>query len=238
MTKFSQIGFLTSLALLLAVSIATAESPTKSARWAKAMETFAAEDAKHPTDPGGVVFVGSSSIRLWDLPKSFPDLKPPALNRGFGGSQLEDSIRHLELLVLKHKPRLVFIYAGDNDIAAGKDAERVVKDFQTLTSRIHKTLPKARIAFIAIKPSLARLKLADTMVEANGQIAQLCAKREELEFIDVWKPMLGNDGQPRPELFRNDGLHLNDAGYKLWNSLVAPVLEPRLESTAQREREQ
>lgn len=217
--------FLALLALIAPAALAREIEDNRRELFADDMARFAEQDAEHPAAPGGILFVGSSSIRLWDLAESFPDLNPTPLNRGFGGSQLIDSIQRVDELVLKHKPRLVVIYAGDNDIAAGKDATRVVKDFQTLTAQLRESLPDAQIAYIAIKPSIVRWKLAPTMRDANNQIAELCEDDDHLTFIDVWQPMLGDDGRPRPELFRDDGLHLNKEGYKLWNALVRPVLD-------------
>ncbi len=195
-------------------------------RWADDMIRFAQQDREYPTRSGAVVFVGSSSIRLWNLEKSFSDLDPAPLNRGFGGSELEDSVRHVDLLINKHEPRLVVVYAGDNDVAGGKDAARVVGDFKQLVQLIQSNLPRTNIAYIAIKPSIARWNLSDTMHEANRQIAELCAENERLTFVDVWEPMLGEDGKPRKELFQDDGLHLNEDGYELWASLLAPVIDP------------
>lgn len=216
------------LVLTALAGVCEAQSPEAEQldRWADDMARFAQQDQEHPTRPGGVVFVGSSSIRLWDLPKSFPSLEPAPLNRGFGGSELEDSVRHVDLLINKHEPWLVVIYAGDNDVAGGKDAARVASDFQQLVHLIQSKLPRTGIAYIAIKPSIARWNLADTMQDANRQISELCAEDERVTFVDVWKPMLGEDGTPRKELFGDDGLHLNGEGYKLWTSLVAPLLDP------------
>ncbi|WP_425396290.1 SGNH/GDSL hydrolase family protein [Aeoliella sp.] len=215
--------------VLLALAAPAIAQREFTGRWAKDMEKFAKQDAEHPTAPGGVVFVGSSSIRLWDLEKNFPDLDPAALNRGFGGSELSDSIRNAEHLVTKHKPRVVVIYAGDNDIAGGKSAERVEKDFAKLVEKIQSKLPEAKIAYIAIKPSTKRWNLADTMKDANHRIAKRCADDEQLTFVDIWKPMLGEDGKPREELLRDDGLHLTDEGYELWSSLVRPIIKPKEE---------
>lgn len=215
------------LFVLLALMTTACGQRPFSDRWAADMEKFAKQDAEHPTEPGGVVFVGSSSIRLWDLQKSFPELDPPALNRGFGGSELADSIRHAELLVTGHKPRVVVIYAGDNDIAGGKSAERVASDFAKLVEKIQAELPETKIAYIAIKPSTKRWNLADEMKDANARIAKQCAEDEQLTFVDVWEPMLGEDGTPRVELLRDDGLHLTDKGYELWASLVGPIVEPK-----------
>jgi lysophospholipase L1-like esterase len=146
------------------------------------------------------------------------------INRGFGGSQICDSTHFIEPLVLQHRPRVVVLYAGDNDIAAGKSADQVAYDFRAFVAAIQAALPETRIVFIAIKPSIARWKLAPAMLRANTLVAAECAKRPRLEFVDVWQPMLGPDGQPRQELFRADGLHLSPAGYILWTRLVRPHL--------------
>lgn len=192
------------------------------ARWEKAIAAFQKQDAESAPPEGGCLFVGSSSIRLWPLQKSFPEA--PVINRGFGGSQIIDSVHFCEQLVLKHKPHTVILYAGDNDVAAGKDARRVHADFRKFVATVHEKLPETRIAFIAIKPSIRRWNLADTMQAANKLIADDCAKDERLSYIDVWQPMLGDDGKPRPELFADDGLHLNRTGYALWNKLVQPYV--------------
>lgn len=224
--------------LLLLATTATSQEPQEGGRWGQEMEAFSEADRREPTPPGGVVFVGSSSIRLWNLEKSFPEMEPAPLNRGFGGSEVEDSLKHVELLVLRHKPRLVVVYAGDNDIAGGKSPQRVANDFAQLTKRITKALPETRIVYIAIKPSFARWNLADKMHEANRLIHQQCADHKQLTMVDVWKPMLGEDGKPRAELFVKDGLHLSPKGYELWTSLLKPVLQPEPSEDANTETEQ
>lgn len=193
------------------------------ARWEKDIAAFERQDRQKPPPQHAVVFVGSSSIRLWDLHKSFPDLD--AINRGFGGSQLADSVHFAPRIVLKYEPRLVVLYAGDNDIAAGKSPERVADDFRDFVRVVHGRLPKTRIAYISIKPSLLRRALWEKMRKANALIEAACKQGEGLTYIDAATPMLGADGKPRAELFRKDGLHLNDKGYALWASLLKPVLK-------------
>lgn len=193
-------------------------------RWLPAMSKFEKEDQQKPFELGGIVFVGSSSIRLWDLEKWFGDLKPTPLNRGFGGSQIADATHFVEQLLIQHQPRTVVLYAGDNDTASGKSAERVESDFAKLCQKIHDKLPKADIVFIAIKPSPSRWRIADVQRDANSRIRKRCESDERLEYVDVWTPMLNDDGQPRRELFREDMLHLNDAGYELWTELLRPFL--------------
>ena len=192
-------------------------------QWAEAMDAFAKADRESPPPTGGIVFVGSSSIRLWDLSAAFPGL--PVVNRGFGGSQVIDSVRHVELLVLKHRPRTVVLYAGDNDIAAGKSPAQVLADFTAFVSKVHAALPATRIAFVGIKPSVARWKLIEQVREANALVRAACDADDRLGFIDVDGPMLGYDGKPRADLFVADGLHLSPKGYALWNTLTRPFVE-------------
>jgi len=118
----------------------------------------------------------------------------------------------------------VLLYAGDNDIARGKSAEVVTRDFRKFVDVVRKKLPQTKIVFIAIKPSLARWKLAEEMHRANQAISAICGQNDALAYVDIYTPMLGDDGRPRPELFLKDGLHLNEKGYALWASLVRPLL--------------
>ena len=192
-------------------------------RWAKDIAAFEADDAARPFAPGGIVFVGSSSIRLWDLSAAFPGAT--VLNRGFGGTQIADSVRHVERLVLRHKPRVVVFYAGDNDISAGRTPAQVRDDFRAFVQKVHAALPATRIAFVGIKPSLARWAKIAEVREANRLVRADCDSDDRLGFVDVDGPMLGWDGKPRADLFVQDGLHLSPKGYALWNVLVAPYLE-------------
>lgn len=192
-------------------------------RWEKAIQAFEALDRKSPPPSGGVLFIGSSSIRKWNLNESFPGKQ--YINRGFGGSQIVDSTHFAERIIFPYRPRTIVLYAGDNDIATGKSPRQVAGDFKTFAATVQKKLPKARIVFIAIKPSLARWELVDKMRQANKSIARHCQTDARLTFLDVDKPMLGNDGRPRGELFIADGLHLSPKGYKLWTSLLKPHLK-------------
>jgi lysophospholipase L1-like esterase len=179
----------------------------------------------------GIVFVGSSSIRLWKtLQEDFKGL--PVINRGFGGSQVTDSVRYADRIVLPYRPHTVVLYAGDNDIAAGKSPQQVLADFQAFVREVHATLPRTRVLYIAIKPSVARWHLVDRIREANGLIEEFTRTDDRLGYIDVFTPMLGPDGQPRVELLVKDGLHLNPDGYALWKSILRPRLTPGNTETA------
>lgn len=201
------------------------ETPKKHdpTRWEKSIEAFEKADAAKPTPSGGTVFVGSSSIVGWKLTKHFPMRN--VLNRGFGGSQLADSAHYAARLVNKHKPEVVVLYAGDNDIASGKPPTQVADDFRAFVKAVRKDLPTTKIVYISIKPSLARWKLWDKVSAANKLIAADCAREKDLVFLDVGPAMLGADGKPKAELFVKDGLHLSEQGYELWTSLVKPHLK-------------
>lgn len=198
------------------------DPPKGPERWEKNIAAFEEKDAKDPPPKNAILFVGSSSIVRWDLPKSFPELK--AINRGFGGSQIADSVHFAPRLVLKHEPRTIVFYAGDNDLGAKKSPQQVFEDFQAFVKLVRAALPETKIIFVGIKPSPSRWKIVDQQREANGLIQQFCAKDQRLVFLDVFPAMLGEDGMPRAELYAKDNLHLSDKGYQVWNDLLRPLL--------------
>lgn len=226
--KINRIYLSVTLALLCLVSqngLAAEKQKHDYDRWEKTISQFEKQDQKQGIKKNGVLFAGSSSIRLWDLDKYFPDLA--ATNRGFGGSEIVDSTHFADRIILKHAPKQIFLYAGDNDLSRKKSPEEVASDFQKFVATIHKNLPQTKIVFIAVKPSLSRWKLAENIIKANQLIADQCAKNCLLEYADVWTPMLGADGKPRPELFKSDGLHLNHEGYLVWKKAVQPFLDQK-----------
>ena len=195
----------------------------KPARFTKEIEALEKQEKDKPVPTNAIIFIGSSSVRLWKLDKSFPGMD--VVNRGFGGSQLADSVANAPRLLVKQQPRIVVLYAGDNDLAAGKSPEQVAADFQEFVKVVQKDLPKTKIIFLSFKPSPSRWKLAEKVVKANALIAETCKKDERLVYVDVFKPMLGSDDKPKQELFRDDNLHMNDQGYELWTTILKPYLK-------------
>lgn len=196
------------------------------AQWEPEIRAFEAQDKANPPPAKPIVFIGSSSIRIWkSLTNDFKGLG--ILNRGFGGSQLSDSVFFFDRIILPYRPRQVFVYAGDNDLAAGKSPETVLIEFQALVRKIEDTLPDTKIAFISIKPSPSRWRLAESMRTANRLIAQDIQSDRRVEFIDVFNPMLNSEGLPQEELFLPDKLHMNEKGYALWKSILLPRLLPQ-----------
>ena len=212
--------------LALALGSAGAEAPavnTDDLPWKKSIDAFVESDRKSAPPPGGIVFVGSSTIRLWnDLESDFRGFHPIILNRGFGGARMSDCTRYLERVVIPYKPRLVLVYAGDNDLAEGQQPRDILNQFVSLVEGIRGVLPATRIAYISIKPSPARYWLIAKIRETNELILKYTRADKNLAFIDVFTPMLDSEGHPRRNLFRGDALHLNRAGYTLWKSIIAP----------------
>ncbi|MDZ4784122.1 MAG: SGNH/GDSL hydrolase family protein [Planctomycetia bacterium] len=204
---------------------ASSAEPLDPQRWEEDIQRFEAQDQKEMPAPGGVLFVGSSSIVRWNLEEAFPELK--AINRGFGGSEVADSLHFADRIILPYRPRTIVFYAGDNDIANGKSAEQVAKDFARLAAKIHEGLPEARLLFLAIKPSRARWELIDVQREANRLVAAQAEGADFLRFVDLASPLLGDDGLPREDLFEDDKLHINAAGYEVWNALLCAKLAPK-----------
>ena len=198
-------------------------------RFADAIKRFESWDAKNAWPSDAVLFAGSSSIRMWKTREAFPDL--PVINRGFGGAHISDVQHFAERVVLPYRPAVIVFYAGDNDIAAGKPPEQVAGDFRAFTSWLHQELPKTRMIFIAIKPSVNRWKHWPEMKQANGLIRAFIATDDLLSYADIAAPVLKDDGQsPAEELFLKDGLHLSDKGYEIWKKVIRPLIDAACEA--------
>jgi lysophospholipase L1-like esterase len=233
----ARLAILLPLALLLATFSAQAQpaaaaadaapSPAQIAsqiRWQGELAAFARADKVSPPAEGGVLFVGSSTIRFWaKLAQDFPQL-PVVINRGFGGSTMADCSYFARELVVRYKPRHVLVYAGDNDLAEGHTPLQILESFARFANAVRAELPDTRISYISIKPSPSREKLLPQMRETNDIIGAYLNRLPNSEYIDIFTPMLGVDGRPRPELFRGDMLHLNDEGYRLWRGVIAAHL--------------
>lgn len=198
----------------------TTEAP---ARFEADIATFEEMDRAQAPAPGGVVLVGSSSLRMW--PDAATDLGAPDLvNRAFGGSTMAEVVAAAPRIVLPLAPRTVVIYAGDNDLQEGKTPAQVLADFEALRSLLRARLPAVRLVVVSVKPSPSRWALAEAMRETNAGLRAAVAADPNARFVDVFTPMLGADGQPRGELFLEDRLHLNATGYALWAQRIAPAL--------------
>jgi lysophospholipase L1-like esterase len=206
--------------MLMVFSLLAHGQQAQSNRWETEIEKFEEADRNSPPPKQAVLFIGSSSIRLWqNLAEDFPKVK--VINRGFGGSELGDSVFYTDRIVVPYQPKTIVLYAGDNDLAAGKTPQQVFADYKLFVERVRQKLPHTKIAYISIKPSPARITLLDKAKEVNRQVKAYAEQHKKLAYIDVFTPMLNRAGAPRPELFGPDKLHMNRSGYELWKSIVA-----------------
>lgn len=188
---------------------------------------FATNDRDHPPPERPIVFVGSSSIRLWDTLQR--DMAPlPVLNRGFGGAQLSSVLHFVDRVVIQYRPCAVVLYAGDNDIADLKSPEDVVREFRAFVSRVQSALPDVRIYYVSMKPSRRLWTNWPKYRQANAQISEICAHDPRLGYIDVATALLAS-GQPPPrDLYSFDEEHLSAKGYAIWTGIIRARLQKDL----------
>lgn len=217
---------LTLAAVLAIAGPAAAQAPAVSLeRFAPEFAAFAAQDAVARPARCEILFVGSSSVRFWKTLKE--DMAPaPVLNRGFGGSQVDQVNAAFDTVVAPYHPRAIFFYAGDNDLHAGKTPETVVADFHRFMDLKTQALGAAPVYFIAVKPSKARLAEKPQQDAVNAQVRAMTGARADLHFVDV-VPTMMNDAAPK-EIFVEDGLHMTPEGYRLWTAVVKPVVEQEM----------
>lgn len=186
--------------------------------------SFAAEEQAHAIPARPILFYGSSSIRLWStLRRDFDGL--PVVNRGFGGSTLEECVALLDRLVTPVKPRAIVLYAGDNDLDQGASAETLLSRFEQFAGGVRMRLGWTPIVYVSVKPCPARFWNSTKIEAANVLIQKAISLRwREAVFVDLYQPMLDASGAPRAELFDGDGLHLSPAGYALWSEAIRQAL--------------
>lgn len=219
--------------LLLALTLLTQTGASEttvaqeSPRFENEIRAFEAADKATPPTPGSVLFIGSSSIRMWStIATDFPNVR--TLNRGFGGSWVSDSVRYVDRIVVPYRPSAIVFFAGTNDLADKKSPATVANDYREFVTRVRTAFPRIPIAFIAITPAPSRWAIVDKVRETNALIRAFSARMPGLHFIDTFPQMLDAKGGPRPELFLTDQLHMNAQGYAIWKRAVTPVLRKML----------
>jgi lysophospholipase L1-like esterase len=223
------------LALLAALAAAGCTTPAPAPQaprelvetnrpFAAEINAFADADHENPPPKDAIVFVGSSSIRRWTtLAQDFPNHQ--VINRGFGGSQIIDAVNYADRIVVPYQPKHIVMYAGGNDINAGKSPEELLADFQAFVRKVRKPLPNVEISYISIAPNPARWSQVARVREANRLISTFARYDGRISFIDVFPHMLGRNKRPRPDIFVADRLHMNGKGYELWKQIVGEHLD-------------
>jgi len=201
------------------------EDPTL---WEREIKKYEKQDFENPPIEDAILFTGSSSIRYWNTLND--DMAPlSVMNRGFGGSRISDAIHYVDRIVLPYNPKSIVFYSGENDLSGlfyttKKTPEEVKNNFREYCAKVHGHLPNVPIYFISIKPPKRRKNLWDEMKRANSLVEEFCSSNDLLHYIDIVPPMLNTEGIPRPELFKWDGIHMNENGYEIWTSIVKPIL--------------
>lgn len=193
------------------------------AKWEKEVAAYEAADRQTPPPKGGILFIGSSTVRLWKtLATDFPDHK--VINRGFGGTEIVDSTHFADRLIFPHEPKQIFLRAGGNDIHAGRVPKEVADDFAEFVRVVRARLPKTEILFIALSPAPARWGEGDKSRELNRLVREMALNMPRVGFVDAYDISLAPNGEARPELFVKDRLHFAAEGYKLLAERVRPFL--------------
>jgi lysophospholipase L1-like esterase len=211
------------IAAALAISLIAPPKTGKHEQWDAEIAKLETKAAKRQDLVGGVVFTGSSSIKNWKtLTKDFNGI--PVINMGFGGSELADAVYYVDRLVLQYKPRVVVVYSGENDINAGVPVRRVLEDLKQFIALVHKDDPATRIIVVSLKPSPVREKHLGKVREYNRLASDYTKGIRNVEFADVFTPMLTPDGKFRDELYVSDRLHMTSAGYAIWSDILIPMV--------------
>lgn len=210
--------------LLMLLGRLTGEEPSATHRFEPEVLKFEALDRRTPPPPRPILFVGSSSIRLWtNLPSSYQG--KTVLNRGFGGSTCRDLLRYFNRIVLPYGPSVMVVYEGDNDLADGRSPAEIVQDLGILLDRALTELRETSVVLLTVKPSPSRRHLMEAQVEFNSRLRRMAQSRKGVFVADVASPLLDPQGQPDPRFFAPDRLHLNAAGYEAWHKPVFEAID-------------
>jgi lysophospholipase L1-like esterase len=209
------------IVLVLATTYAAAQDVAPFAEEVEAIQKK--YDSHWDVSKETIVFTGSSSIRIWhNLQERFPEHQ--IINSGFGGSQASDLLWYSQELILRFRPKKVFIYEGDNDISAGKRPKEIMKDISGIISKIGAQNAMTEIVLIAAKPSIARWNLKRYYKRLNRKFRKLSRRDVQINYADVWKPMLDRR-KVKEDIFIEDGLHMNAKGYEIWFKTITPFLK-------------
>ncbi len=192
-------------------------------RFENEIRIFEKNDLKSFPPANAVLFIGSSSIRMWrTLPEDFPEIK--VINRGFGGSQTADALHFFNRIVLPYRPKAIVYYSGTNDLGAGIDEDSIVKNTELFIKKVKQELPGTKVIVLSNVMAVSRKHLPLQFAKANELLQIMIRKYDNAVYVDVSKGILDENGQPKPELFLNDKTHLNADGYKIWKAILKPIL--------------
>lgn len=191
--------------------------------WLPEINAFMRQDSCSFPAKNQILFVGSSSIRGWkSLPAYFEGY--PVLQRGVGGTHLEDIIYFAEKIIFPYSPSQIVLYEGDNDLKDGFTPESYLDDVKTFVRLVQIKQPGTPILILSIKPSPARDYLKHKYMSANKLLESYCMSNELLSYIDISSSVLDDDGVYIADSFLSDKLHLTTTAYEKWAEIIKPHL--------------
>lgn len=203
---------------------------TSTPKWAAEIAAFEKLDKEQTYAKDAILFTGSSSIRKWTTIAE--DMKPyPVISRGFGGSKIEDLGFYLDRILIPHQFRAIVIFSGTNNLtgkASDSKPQDILKMAQFIKKKIRAKYPQTPVFWIAITPTNARIKAWPQVQEANKLVKQMCERSENFHFITTDYAYLDKDGKPIKNLFVEDQIHLNAAGYAIWTKIIKKELDTYL----------
>jgi len=197
-------------------------------RFEKEIRTFEHDDSTRGYRKGAVLFIGSSSIRLW---KTAAESFRPAhiINRGFGGATIAEVNHYYPRIVPKYMPRMIVFYCGENDLSHdAASVDTVFADYRRFFEAVKRDLPETQLVFLSVKDSPSRMQWSDKFAGFNARVQALESGYPNFRFVDVRTPLLQKNGLPDPALFRKDMLHLNAEGYSRWEKALKPAVKAAL----------
>ena len=196
--------------------------------WDPVITEFEQEDKASPPPLGAVLFVGSSTIRLWDTLTE--DMKPlVAFGRGFGGAKIIDISYYVNRIVTPYQPKAVVVYIGGNDFSEifdnqTKTLTQTKPLYLQLIDRLKEAAPNAPIFFVALKPTTTNWHQKSLINSVNQFLKSRAELDERLFFIDANQGLYNAQGLPNADFLWIDGVHINSDGYKVWGAEIKRVL--------------
>lgn len=211
------------LVLLLKAGAADAPAPAPAHRFEKDIAAFEAADLKSPPPKGAILFVGDSTFTRWKaIHEDLPEYT--VINRGFGGSQMNDLLYFTDRVVLPYKPRLIVVQEGGNDLHSGRAPEDVLVDVKAFVEKVQRELPGVPLVIGSLAPSPARWVEIDKRKQLDHLVKEYVATLKGVQFVDFFEAFLGPDGKPREDLFVEDRTHPSALGYQLRVKMIRPFL--------------
>jgi beta-glucosidase len=174
-----------------------------------------------------LLFLGDSITQIWERAgaevwkQHYSSLN--AANFGIGGDRTQNVIWRIENGELDGiSPKVVVLLIGTNNVPTAHDAQQITAGISKIVQMIRTKLPETKVLLMALYP-----RSGEANMEKINQINSALARLEDtkmIRFLNINSKLVDADGNVNRELLP-DGLHLNEAGYKIWAESMKPLLE-------------